>query len=355
MPPRPTLESTSTRENIKHWPREVNNTSNNRRSALSLESSCSNESLYSCFFSCSGSHKSSRESCFRIPFSSSFSRARQNNRCLFSVSQWIPCTGFCVSFVLNKQKRLESVISSWDQFGGFLGVQICLQILCSLLCEHSKMKQLVAFFFMQHLRAPLHAVWREPKTRTFPQGESQDGSPGFDAFHSAKSFGLFFSLSLSSDTLRSPASTTQNAELEYRWVPVNPNMLFSKLAFVQSILKTTSQCLLCYSAHLIWNSLNSKEFCLALLFELSGRYQNGQRRCEWDTTTQTEKRCLKNTGGSQKFEHFVLWNNDHNKVTGNSSFFLRLRLSPTGRGSFRLWAHLWDVKQRQWKCWVSTL
>ena len=40
--------------------------------------------------------------------------------------------------------------------------------------------------------------------RTFPQGESHDGSPGLDAFHRAKSFGLLFSLSLSSDTLKSP-------------------------------------------------------------------------------------------------------------------------------------------------------
>ena len=40
--------------------------------------------------------------------------------------------------------------------------------------------------------------------RTFPQRESHDGSPGLDAFHRAKSFGLLFSLSLSSDTLKSP-------------------------------------------------------------------------------------------------------------------------------------------------------
>lgn len=45
------------------------------------------------------------------------------------------------------------------------------------------------------------AVW----CPTFPHGESQDGSPGLDAFHKAKSFWDFFSLSLSAEILRSPA------------------------------------------------------------------------------------------------------------------------------------------------------
>ncbi len=40
---------------------------------------------------------------------------------------------------------------------------------------------------------------------TFPQGESQDGSPGLEAFHSAKSFCDLFSLSLSAEMLKSPA------------------------------------------------------------------------------------------------------------------------------------------------------
>lgn len=39
---------------------------------------------------------------------------------------------------------------------------------------------------------------------TFPQGESQDGSPGLEAFHRAKSFWDFFSLSRSAEMLRSP-------------------------------------------------------------------------------------------------------------------------------------------------------
>ncbi len=34
----------------------------------------------------------------------------------------------------------------------------------------------------------------------------------------------------------------------YRWVPLYPNALKSKLAFIGDILKTTSQSLLCYSA-----------------------------------------------------------------------------------------------------------
>ncbi len=49
-----------------------------------------------------------------------------------------------------------------------------------------------------------------------------------------------------------------------RWVPLNLKLLKSKLAFIRCILKTTSQSLLCYSACLIWNSLNSKDFYLAV-------------------------------------------------------------------------------------------
>lgn len=33
--------------------------------------------------------------------------------------------------------------------------------------------------------------------RPLPQGESHEGSPGFDAFHNAKSAGALFSVSLS--------------------------------------------------------------------------------------------------------------------------------------------------------------
>lgn len=42
-------------------------------------------------------------------------------------------------------------------------------------------------------------------TLTFPHGESQDGSPGLEAFHKAKSLGDFFSLNRSAEMLRSPA------------------------------------------------------------------------------------------------------------------------------------------------------
>ena len=50
----------------------------------------------------------------------------------------------------------------------------------------------------------------ENRPLTFPHGESQDGSPGLDAFHTAKSLTLFFSPSLSSDTLSSPAEKKTN-------------------------------------------------------------------------------------------------------------------------------------------------
>lgn len=41
---------------------------------------------------------------------------------------------------------------------------------------------------------------------TFPHGESQEGSPGLEAFQSAKSLGKRFSLSRSAEMLRSPAA-----------------------------------------------------------------------------------------------------------------------------------------------------
>lgn len=50
---------------------------------------------------------------------------------------------------------------------------------------------------------PAHAL----SVLTFPHGLGQDGSPGFEAFHSAKSLGDRFSLRRSAETLRSPART----------------------------------------------------------------------------------------------------------------------------------------------------
>lgn len=44
-----------------------------------------------------------------------------------------------------------------------------------------------------------------PATLTLPQGQGQDGSPGLEAFQSAKSLGDRFSLRRSAETLRSPA------------------------------------------------------------------------------------------------------------------------------------------------------
>lgn len=47
-----------------------------------------------------------------------------------------------------------------------------------------------------------------------PHGEFHKGSPAFDFFHRAKSFGERFSLSLSSDMLRSPEKRSNFYESE---------------------------------------------------------------------------------------------------------------------------------------------
>ena len=44
---------------------------------------------------------------------------------------------------------------------------------------------------------------------TFPHGHGQDGSPGLEAFHRAKSLGDRFSLRRSAETLRSPADARE--------------------------------------------------------------------------------------------------------------------------------------------------
>lgn len=55
---------------------------------------------------------------------------------------------------------------------------------------------------------------------TFPHGESQEGSPGLEAFHRAKSLGDFFSLSLSAEMLRSPAAAQiSQHSLNNHWLP----------------------------------------------------------------------------------------------------------------------------------------
>lgn len=41
---------------------------------------------------------------------------------------------------------------------------------------------------------------------TFPQGQGQDGSPGLEAFHRAKSLGECFSLRQSVEMLKSPVN-----------------------------------------------------------------------------------------------------------------------------------------------------
>lgn len=47
---------------------------------------------------------------------------------------------------------------------------------------------------------------------TFPQGHGQEGSPGLEAFHRAKSLGERFSLRRSAETLRSPVSEQGKGE-----------------------------------------------------------------------------------------------------------------------------------------------
>lgn len=44
---------------------------------------------------------------------------------------------------------------------------------------------------------------------TLPHGDSQEGSPSFEAFHRAKSLGFLFSVNLSDDILKSPKKQTQ--------------------------------------------------------------------------------------------------------------------------------------------------
>lgn len=58
-----------------------------------------------------------------------------------------------------------------------------------------------------YINIPLSIILWWSSGLTFPQGESHEGSPGLEAFHSAKSLGDFFSLNLSAEMLRSPMST----------------------------------------------------------------------------------------------------------------------------------------------------
>lgn len=51
-----------------------------------------------------------------------------------------------------------------------------------------------------------HSPWLS-QVLTFPQGHGQDGSPGLEAFHRAKSLGDRFSLKRSTEMLRSPVDT----------------------------------------------------------------------------------------------------------------------------------------------------
>lgn len=57
---------------------------------------------------------------------------------------------------------------------------------------------------------------------TLPHGHGQDGSPGLEAFHRAKSLGDRFSLKRSAETLRSPADTGRGHGAAGRASPLEP-------------------------------------------------------------------------------------------------------------------------------------
>ena len=54
---------------------------------------------------------------------------------------------------------------------------------------------------------------------------------------------------------------------QYRWVPLYPNTLNSKLDFAGRVIKTTSQSLLCVSTCLIRFFFHSKDFYLVLFVQ----------------------------------------------------------------------------------------
>lgn len=59
--------------------------------------------------------------------------------------------------------------------------------------------------FIQFVWMHKRNKWEETSRLTFPHGDSQDGSPGLEVFHRAKSFCERFSLRRSAEILKSPA------------------------------------------------------------------------------------------------------------------------------------------------------
>ena len=57
-------------------------------------------------------------------------------------------------------------------------------------------------------------IYCKARLLTIPHGEFHDGSPGFEAFQRAKSFGERFSLSWSSETLSDPAQIKSEKKIQ---------------------------------------------------------------------------------------------------------------------------------------------
>ena len=102
---------------------------------------------------------------------------------------------FCHVAAQNSEMAVNSVIVSWKRIHVAQDANQTVPIIIRLM-KHSNQKG-----------------------NTFPQGESHTGSPGLLAFHRAKSVGLLFSPSLSSEILSSPvmfwASSWENLFMPY--------------------------------------------------------------------------------------------------------------------------------------------
>ena len=75
----------------------------------------------------------------------------------------------------------------------------------------------------------------------------------------------------------------------------------NQIGLFWSVLKTTSQSLLCYSAHIILNSPTSKDFHLVLVFrikrEAPGLGLSGARGCKRNTWVSEQKHVINTRGG----------------------------------------------------------
>ncbi len=94
----------------------------------------------------------------------------------------------------------------------------------------------------------------------------------------------------------------------YRWVPLYPNIPKSKLAFIRCTLKTISNSLLFYSAHLIWNLLQLTDFYMVLFVRikrdppvhLSSNEKSVSRNSEFSQVYKFEERVILTETNFQK-------------------------------------------------------